>query len=225
MANPIENIQNIIKLLFENRIDVNDLTQSQKKEILYQANKRIEHEIRFTDQIMQLPSNSHHDFERLLKGNSQYIDNLYLKNLIESTDHKQPNEPKQQSKILKSYIWKGNAKNELPELYRLMKDNYKLIAPETTYGQFTAVFTGQSIDENLKPIKWIHTNKLLAYFLNKAFDGQDWQSIAGNGKLFKNKKNKELTANDLSVAKRDFYYGLPKDYKMIDMILKTIQKD
>ena len=104
-----------------------------------------------------------------------------------------------------------------------MIDKYKLIAPETTLEQFTATFTGQPI-ESIEPIKWIKSNRLLAYFLESVFSGQDWQSIAGNGKLFHNKKAKCLTANDLSGAKKGYLdFGKPKGFEIIDNILKTIK--
>ena len=130
--------------------------------------------------------------------------------------------PKQQKRT--TYQWQGNADKELPELYSLMINKHKLIASDTTLEQFTAIFTGQPI-KNIKPIKWLNSNRLLAYFLDCAFSGQAWQSIAGNGKLFHN-KTKSLTANDLSVAKKGYVdFGQPKDYEKIDLILKTIKKD
>lgn len=130
--------------------------------------------------------------------------------------------PKQQKRT--TYQWQGNADKELPELYSLMINKHKLIASDTTLEQFTAIFTGHPI-KNIKPIKWLNSNRLLAYFLDCAFSGQAWQSIAGNGKLFHN-KTKCLTANDLSVAKKGYVdYGQPKDYEKIDLILKTIKKD
>jgi len=129
------------------------------------------------------------------------------------------------SKPLKlSYEWQNNRDKELPELYSLMINKYKLIAPETTPEQFKAVFTGQPID-GIEPIKWIASNRLLAYFLNSAFLGQNWQSIAGNGNLFLNSKGKILKATDLSVAKNQYTeYGKPKGYEKIDLILSTIKK-
>ena len=48
-----------------------------------------------------------------------------------------------------------------------MIDNYKLIAPETTYEQFKAVFTGQAI-ESINPIKWHQDNASeLLYFIDR----------------------------------------------------------
>ena len=64
------------------------------------------------------------------------------------------------------YEWQSNPNKELPELYSLM-NKYKLIASETTIEQFTAIFTGQSID-NIKPIKWHQENASeLLYFIIK----------------------------------------------------------
>jgi hypothetical protein len=123
-----------------------------------------------------------------------------------------------------SYVWQNEPDKELPELYSLMINNYKLIAPETTIEQFKAIFTGQPI-ESINPIRWIGSNRLLAYFLESLFSGQDWQSIAGNGKHFKNKRGKLLNANDLSGAKKGYIdFGKPNDYQNIDLILKAIKK-
>ena len=134
--------------------------------------------------------------------------------LTKSKDHK----------IKTTYKWPGNAEKELPELYSLMMGKYKLIAPETTYEQFRAIFTRQPI-ESINPIKWTESNRLLAYFLDSVFNGQNWQSIAGNGGLFLNKKGLKISANDLSVAKKGYIdFGKPKDYEKIDLILKTIKK-
>jgi len=247
MEAPIKNIKEIIQLLFENRIDINDLSKTQRKEILYQSKQMIDDAIRFTDQIMRLPSNSHQDFDRLLNGNSKYVEGQYLKRLIENfveilpenqniinyhitnvtqsnVTQPKPKNNQKENKKMTSYVWQGNPDIELPELYSHMKDTYKLIDPQTNLEQFKAVFKGQDI-EKIKPIKWLHTNRLLAYFLDCAFSGQDWQSIAGNGKLFINSNLKIITANDLSVAKKGYVdFGKPKGYEIIDMILKTIKK-
>ena len=71
------------------------------------------------------------------------------------------------NKTINSYVWQSNPDNELPELYSLMTLTYKLIAPETTYEQFKAVFTGQPIVE-IVPIKWHQDNASeLLYFIVK----------------------------------------------------------
>jgi len=126
-------------------------------------------------------------------------------------------------KIAASYNWVNNAETEIPKLFNLLRDKHKLIAPETSLEQFTATFTGVDI-ENSIPVKWLSTNRLLAYFLSHTFEGQDWQSIAGTRRLFLNSKNKPLTANDLSVAKNEYENnGSPKGHEKIDSILKEIK--
>jgi hypothetical protein len=72
---------------------------------------------------------------------------------------------KQQQKT--SYVWQNNPDEELPELYKLMLNKYKLIAPETSLEQFKAVFTGQAI-ESINPIKWHQDNASeLLYFIDR----------------------------------------------------------
>jgi hypothetical protein len=128
-----------------------------------------------------------------------------------------------EKRIATSYNWLNNPKTEIPKLFNLMKDRHKLIDPETTLDQFTAVFTGVAAG-NTSPIKWLSSNRLLAYFLAHTFESQDWQSIAGTQKLFLNKRNKQLTANDLSVAKNEYESnGSPKGHEKIDSILKEIK--
>lgn len=64
-----------------------------------------------------------------------------------------------------SYLWQNNPDKELPELYNLMINKYKLIAPETTLEQFISVFTGQAI-ESINPIIWHQDNASeVCYFL------------------------------------------------------------
>jgi hypothetical protein len=90
----------------------------------------------------------------------------YLSNEIDHQQKRPARKPtKQQQKT--SYVWQSNPDKELPELYKLMIDNYKLIAPETTLEQFKAVFTGQPINE-IKPIRWHQDNASeLLYFIDK----------------------------------------------------------
>tara|TARA_B100000767_G_scaffold87040_1_gene83654 strand:+ start:800 stop:1672 length:873 start_codon:yes stop_codon:yes gene_type:complete len=163
-----------------------------------------------------------------LEFNSDVVNNAVNKikpELLEMEDYLKRlliKRPKQQTKT--SYIWPNNPDKELPKLYAMLTNEYKLISSETTLDQFTKTFTGQPT-EGIKPITWINTNRLLAYFLDCVFVGKDWQSQAGKGKLFRN-KNKCLTANDLSVAKKGYTdFGLPKGYENIDYILKAIKKD
>jgi hypothetical protein len=141
---------------------------------------------------------------------------------------KQINEPKplkSKGQFVKknTYKWKGSH-DDLIHVYRLMAVKYKLIAQDTHLVDFIAVFTGKLTD-SAKPIKWIESNRLLAYFLAEVFPSQHWQSIASNNEYFINKKDKPIKANDLSVAKNQIeIFGKPKGYEMIDLILKTINK-
>lgn len=73
--------------------------------------------------------------------------------------------PKQKKKT--SYVWQNNPDKELPDLYSLMIDKYKLIAPGTTYDQFKAIFTGQPI-ESIEPIKWNQDNASELLYFNQA---------------------------------------------------------
>lgn len=86
----------------------------------------------------------------------------YFTNLLTKT-------PKQQKKT--SYVWQKNPDKELPELYKLMIDKYKLIAPETTLEQFKAVFTGQPINE-IKPIRWHQDNASELLYFNEAIQAK-----------------------------------------------------
>jgi hypothetical protein len=172
------------------------------------------YELRKKELLAEIGGEGLNDWENWLKK--------YYSNEIDLHQKRPARKPPQQQKKT-SYVWQNNPDTELPMLHSLMINKYKLIASETTYEQFKAIFTGQPID-SIEPIKWIDTNRLLAYFLDSAFSGQQWQSIAGNGKLFKN-NHKVITANDLSVAKKGYIdFGLPKGYQIIEMILKTIKK-
>jgi hypothetical protein len=83
--------------------------------------------------------------------------------IILNNDAQNSKLPKQQKKT--SYVWQIDPDKELPELYRLMVNKYKLIASETTIEQFTDIFTGQPI-ENVNPIKWHEDNASeLLYFI------------------------------------------------------------
>ena len=74
---------------------------------------------------------------------------------------------KKKSQKKTSYVWQGYSDKELPELYSLMIDKYKLITPETTYEQFKDIFTGQPI-ESINPIKWHQDNASeLLYFVER----------------------------------------------------------
>ncbi|MFD3001460.1 hypothetical protein ACFS7Z_13905 [Pontibacter toksunensis] len=64
--------------------------------------------------------------------------------------HEQPNSNENSKGELVSYIWQDDHKEELPKLYKLMKDKY--LHKHTTLKQFKAAFTAKPI-ENLVPVK------------------------------------------------------------------------
>lgn len=106
--------------------------------------------------------------------------------------------PKQQ--LMTSYVWQGKPE-DLTELYSLMIYKYKLIASETTYEQFNAVFTGQPIDSSFEPIRWHKDNATeLLYFIEKLEQSNnikhnpkraDYQKLAA---CFVNPDGKNFTA-------------------------------
>jgi hypothetical protein len=67
-----------------------------------------------------------------------------------------------------SYVWKLDTDTDLPELHSKMLDEYKLIASDTTYEQFKAIFTGKPIDTTFEPVRWLKNNASeLLYFVLK----------------------------------------------------------
>ena len=116
------------------------------------------YQLRKKELLAEIGADGLNDWDRWLQK--------YLSNEI---DHQQKRParkpPKQQKKT--SYVWQSNPNKELPELYSLMINKYKLIAPETTPEQFKAIFTGQTI-ENINPIKWHQDNASELLYFNEA---------------------------------------------------------
>jgi len=160
-------------------------------------------------------------YQQYAKAIVSIIDSLeYDTKIIDAIQpESKPEKPKKQI----TFKWQGKP-DELKELHKLMSNSkYRLISTETNLNEFIAIFTGK-LTTISKPIKWLSSNKLLAYFLDKTFTGQNWQSISSNLKLFVNNSDKPITANDLAVAKNSFKHGEPKGHDMINEILKSIQK-
>jgi hypothetical protein len=129
--------------------------------------------------------------------------------------------PKQQYRI--TYQWQNNADKELPELYTLLINEYKLIASDTTLEQFTTIFTGQSI-ESVKPVKWNATKSLNAYFieqlinknkLSKAINTDIWEI---SKYCFSNGTNFSQLIDNYNNNK----IGKPRDYNLIDDLLNAL---
>ena len=107
-----------------------------------------------------------------------------------------------------SYCWLTFPDKELPELFKLMINQYSLIVPETSYDEFKDIFTAQPI-ESIKPIKWHEDNASeLLYFINRLekshnikhnVNRADYQKLKAcfvkpNGKVF-NEAFKSLKTN------------------------------
>lgn len=121
------------------------------------------YELRKKELLAEIGGEGLNDWENWLK---KYYSNEI--DLHQKRPSRKP--PKQQKKT--SYVWQNKPDQELPELYSLMIHRYKLIAPETTYEQFTAVFTGQPIDESFMPISWHQDNASELLFFNEAIKGK-----------------------------------------------------
>jgi hypothetical protein len=134
-----------------------ELNNIEPPEAVAKIDKQI-YQLRKKELLAEIGADGLNDWDRWLQK--------YLSNEI---DHQQKRParkpPKQQKKT--SYVWQNNPDTELPELCSLMIKEYKLIASETTYEQFKAVFTGQPI-ESIEPIKWHQANASeLLYFIER----------------------------------------------------------
>ena len=134
-----------------------ELNNIEPPEAVAKIDKQL-YQLRKKELLAEIGADGLNDWDRWLQK--------YLSNEI---DHQQKRParkpPKQQKKT--SYVWQSNQEKELPELFSLMIDKYKLIAPETTYEQFKAVFTGQPI-ESINPIKWHQDNASELLYFNEA---------------------------------------------------------
>lgn len=139
---------------------------------------------------------------------------------------------KHKKKKMLTYKWNGlyvRIDGELSELYSMMIDEYKLIAPETTYEQLKAVFTANPIDKII-PIKWHDENATeLLYFISKLEDTENIERnkknrsnykrleacfIKSNGEKFNPawKQLKQTMEIDLSEQKREIIDSLSKRF-------------
>ncbi len=126
-----------------------------------------------------------------------------------------------------SYKWQGKQDEDLPELYKLMKDEYKLISKNTTYNQFKAIFTEQQL-ENIKPIKWHDDNASeVIYFIIKLGESEniefnkrtDYKKliacfVTSNGTAFSQnlKSLRQRIEMNLSKAKQDIINQLINEF-------------
>jgi hypothetical protein len=126
-----------------------------------------------------------------------------------------------------SYVWQTKPDQELPELFGLMINKYKLIAPETTLEQFTAVFTGQAI-ESINPIRWHQDNASeLLYFIGRL---EETDNVVHNPKradyqkmttCFVKPDGKPFTANWKQINQTININLSPEKQKAIDELVST----
>jgi hypothetical protein len=143
----IENLQKIYNQQI--RVYLNaDKLRTKKMFIEYELDKAKMFQIRFTDYRT--------DKQQLLYWTD-------LQNWIDFLEGKLKKPKPKKSKL--SYQWQNKPNEELPELYELLLNKYKLISPETTLEQFKGIFTGQPL-ESIKPVKWHDNNTSeLLYFI------------------------------------------------------------
>lgn len=134
-----------------------ELNRIEPSEAVAKIDKQL-YELRKKELLADIGADGLNDWDRWLQK--------YLSNEIDYQQKKPTRKPpKQQTKT--SYVWQNNPDKELPELYSLMINKYKLIASDTTPEQFKAVFTGQPIDK-IEPIKWHQDNASELLYFNEA---------------------------------------------------------
>lgn len=193
-----------------------ELNNIEPPEAVAKIDKQL-YQLRKKELLAEIGADGLNDWDRWLQK--------YLSNEI---DHQQKRParkpPKQQKKT--SYVWQINPDNELPELYSLMINKYKLIAPETTYEQFKAVFTGQAI-ESINPIKWHQDNASeLLYFIDRL---EQLNNIEHNPKRADYQKLKACFVKPdgsqfneaLKTLKQQIQFIAPDKQKAIDEIVKN----
>jgi hypothetical protein len=145
----------------------------------------------------------------------------YISFLEQERDNLTKSKPKKQKTKI-SYIWQNNPDKELPELYRLMIDKFKLIASETKYEHFEAVFKGQPI-ESIEPIKWNVAKNLNAYFIEQLFIKK--KISVSNNDVWEIAKLCFIDGTNFSQL-IDLYKnnkkGLPKNHFLIDELINTL---
>lgn len=215
--NRIKNIFPIegLRLLKDFFIDFdNDVKQILKHISVSKQIDDLNHRKRFLTNCKQPISNE--IFELEIKKHRPFLDD-YIKRIDNELKQIQKHSPQKKT----SYVWQSNPDTELPELYSLIINKYKLIASATTYEQFEAVFTGQPIGiiDKIERTKKF-TNVLLTYFVSELFqksNPNDYLSIAES--CFDGAKN-------LSQTQNNYYYNqnrLPKNHTLIDSLLKDLQ--
>jgi hypothetical protein len=134
-----------------------ELNRIEPSEAVAKIEKRL-YELRKKELLSDIGADDLNDWDRWLKK--------YLSNEIDYQQKKPTRKSSKQQKKT-SFVWQSNPNKELPELYSLMVNERKLIASETTFEQFKAVFTGLPI-VSINPIKWHQDNASELLYFNEA---------------------------------------------------------
>jgi hypothetical protein len=196
-----------------------DIKDSHKAQLYQYAQKQQFEAISFIDKL--LLGNPKFDFEYFAKRSTNYKNAVaVLEWLNGPTDTKPKKASKAKTHV--SLIWDIDSSNLKIAYSHLIANEY--IDSKTTLEQFTAIFTGQPID-NIPPIKWTATTKLLAYFLDHADLNQNYQALVGEKGLFISSKGNPISASNLAASLSQIKSsGKPKGHEKIDKLLNDIQK-
>lgn len=158
----IEQFKNNFKKLRLKAVEkwTDELNRIDPSEAVAKIDKQL-YELRKKELLADIGADGLNDWDRWLQK--------YFSNEIDHQQKRPTRKPPKQQKT--SYVWQNNPDKELPELYGLMLNKYKLIAPETTLEQFKAVFTGQAI-ESINPIKWHQDNASELLYFNEAIQAK-----------------------------------------------------
>lgn len=180
-----------------------------------------EFELKYKDDVQRTPylaeasgtitaGNPHKaGFDAMIQNKREFINQQII-------DKKIKPKGKRQQQVIRSLKFKN------PETLDLLYNKLvgKFIDNSTTKEQFKATFTEQ-LKEATKPIKWIKDTKLLAYFLDKYFKHQNYQSIVESCKLFISKSDKPITASTLSSSLSQNNVK-PRESEKLDKILESL---
>lgn len=160
---------------------------------------------------------------------SQWLEakRAYLKNISHVIDI---NKEKKTKLKEPATSFDGNlTETQLQKLFNeLISDKNEFIHSITTFEQFRAIFEANPT-EAIIPVRWLKSNRLLAYFFNCLFlnhfiNNEYWQSVIEKNKFFLNRNKKNITANDLAVAKSNYEdFNNPIGHNKIDAIIDNVK--
>lgn len=213
--NDIE-IRELMRLALAGRIDKNDLTGTEKVNILFLARQDKMKELQFIHELLKV--NPEKTFIELLNSSEKYKDCIKLIDWLDPEQQNLPKCPHKKRAELKTYLWTKQPAKQLPELYKRLSDG-GFIGPQTSLETFTACFNGQPVKSITEKIKWLKSKALLAYFIDSIKDQvvfADWWLIAGycfdKGSDLSNTRNQYLNSNN----------GKPRGYQSIDEVLTDL---